>query len=128
MSHPRLRNNSRVAGFSIPTQRTLYMLAIFAVALWGGRHVSMIRVLAIALFAVVLLDPWSVNAPGFWLSFGAVTVITYALSGQIALPHWLTASIRTQWAVTIGLVPALILKMETIPSVPSCMVIVHNSD
>ncbi len=100
---------SLVAGFSIPTQRTLYMLAIFAIALWSGRQVSMTRVLAIALFIVVLLDPWSVNAPGFWLSFGAVAVIAYALSGQIALPHWLAGSIKTQWAVTIGLVPALIL-------------------
>ncbi len=100
---------SLVAGFSIPTQRTLYMLAIFASALWGGRHVGMARVLAIALFVVVFSDPWSVNAPGFWLSFGAVAVIAYALNGQIGLPHWLVASIRTQWAVTIGLVPALIL-------------------
>lgn len=100
---------SLVAGFSIPTQRTLYMLAIFAVALWSGRHVSMARVLAIALFVVVLLDPWSVNAPGFWLSFGAVAVIAYAFSGQITLPHWFAASIKTQWAVTIGLIPALIL-------------------
>lgn len=100
---------SLIAGFSIPTQRTFYMLAIFALALWSGRNVGMARILAIALLVVVLLDPWSVNAPGFWLSFGAVAVIAYALSGQIKAPHWLPASIKTQWAVTIGLVPALIL-------------------
>ncbi len=100
---------SLIAGFSIPTQRTLYMLAVFAAALWSGRNVGMAKVLAIALLVVVLLDPWSVNAPGFWLSFGAVAVISYALSGKIARPHWLMASIKTQWAVTIGLVPALIL-------------------
>lgn len=100
---------SLIAGFSIPTQRTFYMLVIFALALWSGRNVSMARVLAIALLVVVLLDPWSVNAPGFWLSFGAVAVIAYAMNGQIGLPHWLVASIKTQWAVTIGLVPALIL-------------------
>ncbi len=100
---------SLIAGFSIPTQRTLYMLAIFAVALWGGRSISLTRVLSIALVVVVLFDPWSVNAPGFWLSFGAVGVIAYALSGQIGQPHWLLASIKTQWAVTIGLVPVLIL-------------------
>lgn len=100
---------SLIAGFSIPTQRTLYMLAIFATALWRGRSISMTRVLSIALMVVVLLDPWSVNTPGFWLSFGAVAVMAYALSGSIGRPHWLLASIKTQWVVTIGLVPALIL-------------------
>ena len=46
------------------------------------RRISIARVLSIALAVVVLFDPWSVNAPGFWLSFAAVDVIAYALSGK----------------------------------------------
>src|SRR5690606_29321422 len=100
---------SLIAGFSIPTQRTLYMLSVFALALWVGRHVSIARVLAYALFIVVLLEPWAVLAAGFWLSFGAVAVIAYALNGRLRKPHWLREAITTQWAVTLGLMPLLLI-------------------
>ena len=100
---------SLIAGFSIPTQRTFYMLSLLGVALWSGKNISIWRVLPLTLLIVVLIDPWSVNVPGFWLSFGAVAVLAYAVSGNIAQPHWLIASIKTQWAATIGLVPVLIL-------------------
>ncbi|WP_174545156.1 DNA internalization-related competence protein ComEC/Rec2 [Methylovorus sp. MM2] len=101
-----------IAGFSVPTQRTLYMLSVFAIALWSGRHVSIARVLAYALLLVVFLDPWAVLAPGFWLSFGAVAIITYALGGRLQRPHWLRESISTQWAVTLGLIPLLLVLFQ----------------
>lgn len=103
-----------VAGFSVPTQRTLYMLAIFALALWSNREISIARVLAMALLVVTLLDPWAVMAPGFWLSFGAVAVIAYALGGRLRRPHWLREGIATQWAVTLGLVPLLLLMFQQV--------------
>ncbi|MFN7086280.1 MAG: ComEC/Rec2 family competence protein, partial [Burkholderiales bacterium] len=59
-----------LAGFAVPAQRTLYMLAVMAAALWSGRMGSASVVLVLALLAVVLFDPWAVLAPGFWLSFG----------------------------------------------------------
>ncbi len=98
-----------LAGFSVPTQRTFYMLMVFAVALWSGRQVNIAQVLSMALLVVVLLDPWAVSAAGFWLSFGAVVVISFALNARVAQPHWLYAAIKTQWAVTLGLLPVLIL-------------------
>ncbi|MDB5963210.1 MAG: internalization-related competence protein ComEC/Rec2, partial [Massilia sp.] len=64
-----------LAGFGVPAQRTLYMLAVLALALWTGRLTSISHVLCAALGLVVLLDPWAVLAPGFWLSFGAVGLI-----------------------------------------------------
>ena len=101
-----------LAGFSVPTQRTVLMLSIFGIALWSGRQVLMGRTLAYALLAVVLFDPWAVLAPGFWLSFGAVAIISYAVSGRIVSPGWLTATLRSQWAVTLGLIPFLILMFQ----------------
>lgn len=98
-----------MAGFSVPTQRTFYMLLVFASALWSGRQVAIARVLAIALFVVVLLEPWAVNAPGFWLSFGAVAVLAYAFGARIGHTHWLKATIKSQWAVTIGMLPLLLV-------------------
>ncbi|CAG0971199.1 ComE operon protein 3 [Methylophilaceae bacterium] len=103
-----------IAGFSIPTQRTLYMLSVFALALWMGRNVSMGRVLAYALLAVVIFDPWAVLAAGFWLSFGAVAVIAYAMNGRLRPAHWLREAVKTQWAVTLGLVPLLLAMFQQV--------------
>ncbi|OIR04668.1 ComEC family competence protein [mine drainage metagenome] len=98
-----------IAGFSVPSQRTFYMLLVFAVALWSGRQLVISQVLAMALCIVVLLDPWAVSAPGFWLSFGAVAILAYALGARIGQPHWFTAAVQTQWAVTIGMLPLLLV-------------------
>lgn len=103
-----------LAGFGVPAQRTLYMLSVVALALWSGRIVGVSHVLCCALGVVVLLDPWAVLWPGFWLSFGAVAVILYAAHGRIG-PAFkgMRASLheagRTQWAVTAGLVPLTML-------------------
>lgn len=98
-----------LAGLSVPTQRTLYMLATFAVVLLLNRRVAISRVLSIALIVVVLIDPWAVIAPGFWLSFSAVALITYATVNRLKVRHWLIEAINTQWAVTVGLLPFLIV-------------------
>ncbi len=103
-----------LAGFSVPTQRTLYMLAVFAVALWSGRNVAISQVLACALLLVTVLDPWAVLAPGFWLSFGAVAVIAYAMGGRLRGMHWLREAINTQWAVTLGLLPLLLVLFQQV--------------
>jgi competence protein ComEC len=103
-----------LAGFGVPAQRTLYMLTVVALALWTGRITAVSNVLCLALGAVVLLDPWAVLWPGFWLSFGAVAIILYAGHGRIGpVSSGLRANLlgagRTQWAVTAGMVPLSML-------------------
>jgi competence protein ComEC len=106
-----------LAGFGVPAQRTLYMLSVVALALWLGRLSAVSHVLCTGLLAVVLLDPWAVLWPGFWLSFGAVATILFAGRGRLDVPTarrggWraaLLAAGRTQWAVTLGLVPLTML-------------------
>lgn len=97
-----------LAGFAVPTQRTFYMLAVVALALWTGRAESPSRVLAAALLVVVVLDPWAVLSPGFWLSFGAVAAIFYVASGRIGAPPRLVQWARVQGAVTLALLPLLL--------------------
>jgi competence protein ComEC len=92
-----------------------------ALALWTGRIAGVSHVLAIALGVVLLLDPWAVLWPGFWLSFGAVAVILYSTVGRGGKPiageapparHWLTVlqpASLTQYAVTVGLLPLTML-------------------
>jgi len=98
-----------IAGFSVPTQRTLYMLMVFGAALWSGLRFAIAQVLALALFIVVLIDPWAVISAGFWLSFGAVALLSFAMGARLAQPHWLQIALRTQWAVTIGMLPLLLI-------------------
>lgn len=103
-----------LAGFGVPAQRTLIMLSVAALALWLGRTSSASHVLCSALGVVVLVDPWAVMAPGFWLSFGAVGLIFYASTGRTASEAnllWasLKAALHTQYVVTLGLVPLTLL-------------------
>ncbi|MFS2002146.1 DNA internalization-related competence protein ComEC/Rec2 [Duganella sp. CT11-25] len=74
-----------LAGFGVPAQRTLYMLMVVAAALWLNRIASVSHVLCTALGVVVVIDPWAVLWPGFWLSFGAVAIILYATVGRVTL-------------------------------------------
>ena len=126
-----------LAGFGVPAQRTLYMLMVVAMALWLNRIADFSHVLCTALGVVVVLDPWAVLWPGFWLSFGAVAVIVYATAGRTTVrpaqlqaqpeapaPASMTAratawareswpalrlAAHTQYAVTLGLLPLTML-------------------
>ncbi|MHB8665965.1 MAG: DNA internalization-related competence protein ComEC/Rec2 [Burkholderiales bacterium] len=104
-----------IAGFAVPAQRTLYMVGVVALALWTGRVSSVSRVLCAALLLVLLLDPWAVLAPGFWLSFGAVAVILYVVTGRrqaeggAGLGQGLVQWGRVQWAITLALAPLLLV-------------------
>ena len=103
-----------LSGFAVPAQRTVYMLAVVAVALWSGRLSSASVVLCAALFVVLLFDPWAVLAPGFWLSFGAVGLIMYVTTGRIAQEHWFWAWARVQWTITLGLIPLLLALFQQV--------------
>lgn len=98
-----------LAGYAVPTQRTVYMLAVVATLFWAGRMISPSTILCWALFTVTLFDPWAVLSPGFWLSFLAVALIMYVSTGRLGRPNWLNAWISVQWAITIGLVPILLI-------------------
>lgn len=117
---------SLIAGFSVPTQRTFFMLLVVAVALFIGRGISASRILALALFAVVLLDPWCVLAPGFWLSFGAVAMIFYVTAHRPGKMSLWSAAVKTQIAVTLGLLPmtlALFQEVSVISPVANAIAI-----
>lgn len=98
---------SALAGWSVPTQRTLIMIALAATALRLRRHAGFTDGLAACAGIVLLLDPLALLAPGFWLSFGAVAVILFVTTGHLRRPHALAGYLHVQGAVTLGLVPVL---------------------
>jgi competence protein ComEC len=103
-----------LSGFAVPAQRTVYMLAVVALALWSGWTARPSAVLAAAAALVIVLDPMAVIAPGFWLSFGAVAVIMLAAGSRIGSAGWLRAWAQTQWAVTLALVPFLLAMFQQV--------------
>ncbi len=101
-----------LAGWGVPAQRTLYMLGCVAFALVLRRETAPGRVLTLALAVVLVLDPWAVMAAGFWLSFGAVALLFLVSSGRLMPDGRLRGALRAQWAVTLGLVPALLVLFQ----------------
>jgi competence protein ComEC len=130
---------SALAGFAVSTQRALVMLAVLLAALYWGRTPRPFAALTLALALILALDPQAVLSYGFWLSFGAVAVLLFTLGarplawaggslpgpgpgpgGQDTPPPradaWFLAGFRAwlywgapQWAVAVGLLPALLL-------------------
>jgi competence protein ComEC len=103
-----------LSGYAVPAQRTLYMLAVVAAALWAGISLPISSVLAGALLLVLLVDPWAVLSPGFWLSFGAVAIILFVSSNRAGKAHWLVSWAKVQWAVTLALVPLLLAMFQQV--------------
>lgn len=99
-----------LAGFSLPTERALIMLAAPLVALLWRRRLGAGAALGLAAVAVTLLTPLAVMSPSFWLSFGAVSVLMWGLVGYRGR-GWL----RPQWVVSLGLIPLLALFFGRIP-------------
>jgi competence protein ComEC len=111
-----------LAGFQIPAQRTMYMVGVVAFALWTGRNPRSFDIWWWALAFVLLIDPMAPYTPGFWLSFGAVAAILYAMkdsSGLLGVPTGRELEVplisrlmqacreacRVQAVVTIALLP-----------------------
>jgi len=67
-----------LAGWGIPAQRTLCMLAVVVAWRSLGWHWPGLAVCLLAAVVVVLADPWSLLQPGFWLSFVAVALLMFS--------------------------------------------------
>ena len=64
-----------MAGWGVPAQRTVWMLAVAALLAQSGVRWPWQLVLLAVAAVVTLLDPWALLQPGFWLSFAAVGLL-----------------------------------------------------
>lgn len=97
-----------LAGFSIPTQRAVVMITAFMLSILGKRQTSLWQNYFLALGIVLLLDPLSTLAPGFWLSFGAVGIIIFGMKGRLDPKGLWWQWGRIQWVLFLGLTPLLL--------------------
>ncbi len=95
-----------LAGGSLPTLRTLMMIAVVVLTRCGRRRASGAHSLALALLAMLLLDPLATLSAGFWLSFVGVAFLMLCITqdGRGVL-GWLRELSAGQWVMTVSLLP-----------------------
>ena len=95
-----------VAGFALPTVRTVLMIAVVVLARLSRRPARIVDSLALALIAVLLFDPLSFLAAGFWLSFAGVAWLVWCLPQS---QHWAKGFLSAQGVATLGLLPLTVV-------------------
>lgn len=103
-----------MAGFGLPAQRTVLMLSTVAIALSFARAWPAVWMLALVLFIVTVFDPFAVMTAGFWLSFGAVALLLYIGNGRIGRSFLVVEWARAQWAMSLGLIPLLVILFQQV--------------
>jgi competence protein ComEC len=97
-----------VAGWGVPAQRTVFMLAALFVGQLRGGTQSSWDTFFLALFLTLAFDSWAVLDAGFILSFGAVATLVFVTQGHyyfIKPQHEFVANaVKAQYTVTVGLI------------------------
>ena len=101
-----------LSGFAIPAQRALIMLTIVMISIFSMHKVKSANVLSWALLSVLLLDPLAVLSAGFWLSFGAVSIIAVVAFSRINTLQSHFNWVRLQWRISLILIPVLLFLFQ----------------
>jgi competence protein ComEC len=104
-----------LAGFSVPTQRALIMVASASGYWLLARQSSPWRPFIMALVLILLIDPLAPLDQGFWLSFGAVAILVLAFAGRLGAPGWLRGLVLAQFAIFAALWPILVWHGQSQP-------------
>lgn len=91
-----------LAGFALPTVRTLLMIAAALAAVLLRRAFAPSQSLALAGIAVLLFDPLAVLSAGFWLSFLGVAWLLWCLPQRMGVVRGLLSA---QGVMTLALLP-----------------------
>lgn len=105
---------SALAGFSLPTQRAVIMLGVFLITILLRRHLPPWHALLLALLIILFWDPLSILSSSFWLSFGVVALIIYAMSGRLRQSNKWWRWGRVQGIIAIGIIPLTLLFFQQI--------------
>ncbi len=96
---------SLLAGFTVPTQRSVIMISSFVIGILSKRILSVWRSYCLALGIVLLFDPFAPLSIGFWLSFSAVGILLYGMQGRLRPRGLWWRWGRAQWILYLGLAP-----------------------
>lgn len=96
---------SMLAGFGLPTQRSLAMISVALLAVLVRRDLRPSQALALAALVIALVDPLAVLGAGFWLSFVGVLWLLLCLPDSSGLAGKARSLLIAQWAMSLGLLP-----------------------
>ena len=94
-----------IAGGSLPTVRTLLMIAVVALARAGRRASTGAQTLSLALVAILLVEPLAVLSAGFWLSFVGVAFLNLCLERRRGVLGFLRELSAGQIVMSLSLLP-----------------------
>jgi competence protein ComEC len=105
-----------LAGFSVPTARSVVAVGLVALLVTSRRAVRPVELLSAVVLGVLLIEPLAPLVPGFWLSFAGVAVLAaVALRVQGAGPGPVGSLLAVQAGMTVGLAPLLVLFFGQVP-------------
>lgn len=104
-----------LAGASLPTVRTVAMVACALGLRVARRNAGAADVLALSAVLLAAADPLGITSAGFWLSFAAVAALIGLLESPPAGWETLRRFARAQAAVSIVLVPVLVAAFGGVP-------------
>ena len=99
--------------------RAVVMAAVALTAFTTGRPASAVRVLALAVAALLVVDPLLVGSVGFLLSVGAcagIILLAVPLSRRLPGPRPVAAALSVTIAAQVGVAPVLLPVFGTIPA------------
>lgn len=101
---------SLLAGFSVPTQRSLVMVAAGSLQFIVRGRWQFSSVYCVSLVAVLLLNPFSLLSVGFWFSFAATLVVIVAARALAnrSYQQKLMATLQLQWFIFWLMLPLLL--------------------
>jgi competence protein ComEC len=105
------------AGFSVPTRRALIMVVVGCWYVFEARRGRAADAVLFALVLVLVSDPLSPLDQGFWLSFGAVGILTLVFSGLLRPAAWWRSLLLAQVAIFASLWPILAVLDQSQPLV-----------
>ena len=98
-----------LSGFGIPAQRAFIMVSVFTLAIVFDRYTSLFQVIGLAVVATLLIDPFSVLSAGWWLSFWAVTIIAFCVTGRHGQAGFAQKWINLHIILAFGMLPLLLV-------------------
>jgi len=94
-----------LAGFGLPTTRTLLMIAVVAGWRLLRRGGGFGEGFGLALVAILMIDPLSVLSAGFWLSFAGVALLAWTLAHEAGWRGHLKEIGAAPLLMTLALLP-----------------------
>lgn len=110
---------SLLAGFSIPTQRTFYLLLITAYLMTRRKAIPLVNKLTMTLALILIIDPFACLNIGFWFSFSLVAVIFMITENHRLQTTKLKLWLHLQLAIILVSLPLSVYYFGSYPFIAS---------